>query len=145
MKRLAILLLAAVLSAPAFAIDSGPAFDDPELQQRYDRLVFELRCLMCQNNNIADSNSMIASDLRREVRELIAQGKSDAEIRTYMTDRYGDFVLYRPPVVPRTWLLWAAPALFMLGGLAAAVVIVARRARAARNDPAALDQDAGPS
>ena len=145
MKRLAILLLAAWLSAPALAIDSGPAFEDPELQQRYDRLVYELRCLMCQNNNIADSNSMIASDLRREVRELIAQGKSDAEIRTYMTDRYGDFVLYRPPVAPRTWLLWAAPALFVLGGLAAAVVIVARRARAAHNDPSALDQDADPS
>ena len=143
--RLAILLLASLLATSALAIDSGPAFDDPELQQRYDRLVYELRCLMCQNNNIADSNSMIASDLRREVRELIAQGKSDAEIRTYMTDRYGDFVLYRPPVTPRTWLLWAAPALFMLGGLAVAASIVARRARAARNDPASLDQDAGTS
>lgn len=145
MKRFIALLLAAWLAAPALAIDSGPAFDDPELQQRYDRLVYELRCLMCQNNNIADSNSMIASDLRREVRELIAEGKTDAEIRTYMTERYGDFVLYRPPVAPRTWLLWAAPALFVLGGLAAAVVIVARRARAAQSDPSALDQDADPS
>ena len=142
--RLAALVLASLFATTALAIDSGPAFEDPELQQRYDRLVYELRCLMCQNNNIADSNSMIASDLRREVRELIAQGKTDAEIRTYMTDRYGDFVLYRPPVTPRTWLLWAAPALFVLGGLAAAVLIVVRRARAARNDPSALERDTDP-
>ena len=145
MKRLVTLLLTAVLAAPALAIDSGPAFDDPELQQRYDRLVNELRCLVCQNNSIADSNAMLASDLRREVRELIARGQSDAQIRAYLTARYGDFVLYRPPVVPRTWLLWAAPALLVLGGLAAAGVIVARRARAARNDPSVLDQDADPS
>lgn len=143
--RLVAFALASLLATVALAIDSGPAFEDPELQQRYDRMVNELRCLKCQNNSIADSNSLIAIDLRREVRELIAQGKSDTEIRTYMTDRYGDFVLYRPPVAPRTWLLWAAPALFLLGGLAAASVIVARRARAARSDPSTLDQDADPS
>ena len=143
--RLAALALASLLATAALAIDSGPAFEDPELQQRYDQMVNELRCLMCQNNSIADSNSMIASDLRREVRELIAQGKTDAEIRSYMTDRYGDFVLYRPPVAPRTWLLWAAPALLLFGGVAAASVVIARRARAARNDPTTLDQDADPS
>jgi cytochrome c-type biogenesis protein CcmH len=140
--RFAVLTLAALLATAALAIDSGPAFEDPELQQRYDQLVNELRCLVCQNNSIADSNAMLASDLRREVRELIAAGRSDAEIRTYMTDRYGDFVLYRPPVAPRTWLLWAAPALLLIGGLAIAGVIVARRARTARTDPSMLDQDA---
>jgi cytochrome c-type biogenesis protein CcmH len=143
--RLAVLALGALLATAAHAIDSGPAFDDPELQQRYDTLVNELRCLVCQNNSIADSNAMLASDLRREVRELIAQGKTDAEIRSYMTDRYGDFVLYRPPVAPRTWLLWAAPALLLFGGIAAASVVIARRARAARNDPSTLDQDADPT
>ena len=145
MKRFASLAYAALLATAALAIDSGPAFEDPGLQQRYDQLVNELRCLVCQNNSIADSNAMLATDLRREVRELIAAGKSDAEIRTYMTDRYGDFVLYRPPVAPRTWLLWAAPALLLLGGLAFAGVIVARRARAARTDPSTLDQDADSS
>jgi len=143
--RLAALTLAALLATAAFAIDSGPAFQDPALQERYDRMVYELRCLKCQNNNIADSNSMIAQDLRREVRELIAQGKTDAEIRTFMTERYGDFVLYRPPVTPRTWLLWAAPVLLLVTGLAAAGVIVVRRSRTARNDPSSLDQDADPS
>lgn len=143
--RFAVLTLAALLATAALAIDSGPAFEDPALQQRYDQLVNELRCLVCQNNSIADSNAMLATDLRREVRELIAAGRSDAEIRTYMTDRYGDFVLYRPPVAPRTWLLWAAPALLLIGGLAAASVIVVRRARAARADPSTLDQDADPS
>ena len=143
--RLAVLALAALLATAALAIDSGAAFEDPGLQQRYDKLVNELRCLVCQNNSIADSNAMLASDLRREVRELIAQGKTDAEIRSYMTERYGDFVLYRPPVTPRTWLLWAAPAVLLLGGIAAASVVIARRARAARNDPSTLDQDADPS
>lgn len=143
--RYAVLTLAALLATAALAIDSGPAFQDPELQRRYDQLVNELRCLVCQNNSIADSNATLATDLRREVRELIAAGRSDAEIRTYMTDRYGDFVLYRPPVAPRTWLLWAAPALLLIGGLATAGVIVARRARTARNDPSTLDQDADPS
>ena len=143
--RLAVLVVAAFLTTTALAIDSGPAFEDPILQERYDRLVNELRCLVCQNNSIADSNAMLATDLRREVRELIAAGRSDAEIRTYMTDRYGDFVLYRPPVAPRTWLLWAAPALLLMGGVAAAGIIVARRARTARNDPSTLDQDADPS
>jgi cytochrome c-type biogenesis protein CcmH len=140
--RFTVLTLAALLATAALAIDSGPAFEDPELQQRYDQLVNELRCLVCQNNSIADSNAMLASDLRRKVRELIAAGRSDAEIRTYMTDRYGDFVLYRPPVAPRTWLLWAAPALLLIGGVAIAGVIVARRARTARTDPSMLDQDA---
>ena len=143
--RLAVLALGALLATAALAIDSGPAFEDPELQKRYDTLVNELRCLVCQNNSIADSNAMLASDLRREVRELIAQGKTDAEIRSYMTDRYGDFVLYRPPVTPRTWILWAAPALLLFGGIAAASVVIARRARAARNDPSTLDQDADPT
>ena len=143
--RLAVLVLGALFTTAALPIDSGPAFEDPVLQQRYDNLVNELRCLVCQNNSIADSNAMLASDLRREVRELIAQGRTDAQIRSYMTDRYGDFVLYRPPVAPRTWLLWAAPALLLFGGIAAASVVIARRARVARNDPSTLDQDADPS
>lgn len=145
MMRLAAIAVLWLLIASAWAIDSGPAFQDPALQQRYDNLVAELRCLKCQNQSIADSNSMLASDLRREVRELIQAGRSDADIRSYMTERYGDFVLYRPPFAPRTWLLWAAPALLVLGGIGAATFVVLRRARAAKTDPASLDEDADPS
>ena len=100
----------------AFAIDTAPAFEDPALQARYERLTRELRCLQCRSETIADSNATLAADLRRQLRELMAAGKSDEEIFQYMTDRYGDYVLYKPPVAPRTWLLWAAPILLLVGG-----------------------------
>lgn len=126
----------------AWAVDATPPFPDPAQQARYERLVRDLRCLVCQNESVADSNAMLAADLRREVRDLMVAGKSDDEIRAFMTERYGDFVLYRPPLVPRTWLLWATPALFLAAALFAVFRIVSRRARAARADPAALDEEA---
>ena len=129
------------LSTIAGAVDSGQRFEDPVEQGRYEQLIRDLRCLVCQNESIADSNAPLASDLRREVRDLIAKGRSDAEIRTFLTDRYGDFVLYRPPLRPRTWLLWAAPVFFVLAGLGLVGWIVARRARAARADPGSLDEE----
>jgi cytochrome c-type biogenesis protein CcmH len=138
--RYLILAVAFWLSPIAGAVDSGQRFEDPAEQARYEQLIRDLRCLVCQNESIADSNAPLASDLRREVHDLIAKGRSDAEIRTFLTDRYGDFVLYRPPLRPRTWLLWSAPVLFLLGGLGLVGVIVARRARAARADPASLDE-----
>lgn len=140
-RTLLLLVVLLVAGGGARAIDSEPAFTDPALQQRYERLTHELRCLVCQNQSIADSNATLAADLRREVRELLAQGQSDAEIRDFVTTRYGDFVLYRPPVARRTWLLWAAPLLLLLAGLGTAGFVVARRARAAGSDPAALDQE----
>ena len=100
-----------------------------------------MRCLVCQNNTIADSNATLAADLRREVREMMKAGKSDVEIRAFLTERYGDFVLYLPPVTPRTWLLWAAPALLLLGGAAVAALVILRRTRTARADPAALEEE----
>ncbi len=139
--RLAILAATLVLVAPALAIDTGRAFEDPAQQERYELLIRDLRCLVCQNQSIADSNATLASDLRREVRDMMVAGHSDAEIRAFMTERYGDFVLYRPPVSPRTWLLWAAPALLLLAGLAVATLVIVRRARAARANPAALDDE----
>jgi cytochrome c-type biogenesis protein CcmH len=140
--RYLILAVAFWLSPIAGAVDSGQRFEDPAEQARYEQLIRDLRCLVCQNESIADSNAPLASDLRREVHDLIAKGRSDAEIRTFLTDRYGDFVLYRPPLRPRTWLLWSAPVLFLLGGLGLVGVIVARRARAARADPHSLDEEA---
>ena len=139
--RLAALLVAALMALPAAAIDTGQAFDDPAQQRRYEQLIRELRCLVCQNQSIADSNATLASDLRREVRDMIQGGSSDDEIRAFMTERYGDFVLYEPPMAPRTWLLWLAPALLLLGGIGVTGMVVLRRSRAARANPAALDEE----
>lgn len=138
--RLVAILATLLIAAQAAAIDAGRAFEDADQQARYERLIGELRCLVCQNNSIADSNAMLAADLRREVRDMMAAGQSDAEIRAFMTERYGDFVLYRPPVTARTWLLWAAPALLVVGGLALALLVIRGRARAAR-DPTSLDEE----
>jgi cytochrome c-type biogenesis protein CcmH len=108
--------LALVFAAQAFAIDTEKAFEDPALQARYESINRELRCLVCQNQTIADSNATLAHDLRREVREMIAAGKTDAEIREFMIERYGDFVLYRPRMTATNFLLWAAPVLLLLLG-----------------------------
>lgn len=120
---------------PAYAIDEAPAFQDPAMQARYERLARELRCLVCRSETIADSNAPLAADLRRQLRELMAAGQSDAQILQYMTDRYGDYVLYKPPLVPRTWLLWSAPFLLLLGGVATAIVVIVRKSRLPDTDP----------
>ena len=141
---IAVFLGAMLLAMQALAIDTGRAFEDPEQQARYELLIKDLRCLVCQNQSIADSNATLASDLRREVREMMIAGQSDEQIREFMTARYGDFVLYRPPVSPRTWLLWSAPVLLLLGGLGIAAMVVMRRMRAAKANPAALDEGPDP-
>jgi len=126
----------------ANAIDTEPAFkDDPALQQRYDQLIRQLRCLQCRSETIADSNATLAADLRRQVRESMAAGKSDAEILQFMTDRYGDYVLYNPPVKPLTWLLWGAPVLLILIGGAWAGIVIVRRSRLPDNDSPDLSPD----
>jgi cytochrome c-type biogenesis protein CcmH len=96
------------------------SFDDPDKQARYERLVRELRCLVCQNQSLADSDADLAQDLRDEVFRIIQNGKSDEEAVAFLVERYGDFVLYRPPVKPLTMLLWAGPALLfaVAGGMA---------------------------
>ena len=139
-----LLILATVLAwGAALAIDTERAFDDPALQSRYESIIREVRCLVCQNESIADSNADLAADLRREIREMIAAGKSDDEIRDFMTQRYGDFVLYRPPLTAKTLLLWAAPVLLLaIGGFAAAQFIRRRRAEV-DSDP--WDSRAGPT
>jgi cytochrome c-type biogenesis protein CcmH len=142
-----VLLIAALLMLcvqPVLAIDTQLAFaDDPALQTRYDKLIRELRCVQCRSQSIADSNVGLAADLRREVRELIAAGKSDREILQYMTDRYGEYILYSPPLKPTTWLLWAAPVLLVLIGGAAAVVVIIRKSRLPDDDDTA-SVDSGP-
>ena len=144
MMRELLLGLLLAWAGTATAIEATQAFGDPAMQARYEKLTRELRCLVCQNQTIADSNAGLAVDLRREVRELMESGKSDVEIHTFLTDRYGDFVLYQPPVKPRTYLLWAAPALLVLGGLGTALLVIVRRARVARDNPATLDSNSDP-
>ena len=120
-------LFALPLSAPAK--DAMPAANDPAVEARMLRLTSELRCLVCQNQTVADSHAGLAEDLRAEVRALIRKGQSDEQIVKYMTDRYGDFVLYRPPVKGSTALLWFGPAALLLGGCVALVLVLRRRAR----------------
>jgi len=130
------LLSLLLLAGQAAAIDPLP-FTDAAEEARFRALTAELRCVMCQNQSLADSNAGIANDLRREVLDLMQGGRSDVEIKAYLTERYGDFVLYRPPMRPDTWLLWFAPLLIVLGGGAFVVVILRRRAAMfVKEDPA---------
>jgi cytochrome c-type biogenesis protein CcmH len=92
-------------------------FSDESLRPRYQQLIVELRCPKCQNQNLADSNSPISVDLRRQVQRLLEEGKSNTEIKTYLSDRYSDFILYRPQVKQNTWALWIAPIILLLLGL----------------------------
>jgi cytochrome c-type biogenesis protein CcmH len=133
--RACLLACLLALGGQALAIDTEAAFDDPVLQHRYEAINRELRCLVCQNQTIADSNATLAQDLRREVREMIAAGKTDDEIRDFMIERYGDFVLYRPRMTAQNFLLWAAPALLLLGGAVAVVRVVRKRTQEAELEP----------
>jgi cytochrome c-type biogenesis protein CcmH len=136
MRALFALLVVLMLALPAFALDTAPAFDDPAQQERYQRIIRELRCLQCRSESIADSGVTLAADLRRQVREMMAAGKSDQEIFQHMVDRYGDYVLYKPPVTPRTWLLWGAPVLLLVVGATAAGFVIARKSKLPDTDPA---------
>ena len=108
-----------MLVTPAAAIDTSEAFDDPKLQARYEKLISEVRCLKCQNQSIKDSNVFLAADLRREIRRLIDEGKTDGEIADFLVTRYGEFALYRPRATGKTLILWIVPfVLVLLGGFA---------------------------
>jgi cytochrome c-type biogenesis protein CcmH len=118
-QRVVIFVTCILLSVGALAIDTGKAFDDPVLQARYENLIDEVRCVTCQNQTIKDSNAFIAADLRREIRRLMVEGKTDAEISEFLVTRYGDFVLYRPRFSGKTLALWIAPFFLVLfGGVA---------------------------
>jgi cytochrome c-type biogenesis protein CcmH len=119
------MLLAGTLTA--FAIDTGVAFDDPVLQARYEKIIAEVRCLKCQNQSIKDSNAFLASDLRREIRRMLEEGMTDAEIYDFLVDRYGEFALYRPRASGKTLFLWIAPGLLLFGGAFQLVRVVRRR------------------
>jgi cytochrome c-type biogenesis protein CcmH len=118
-----------VAFAQVQAAEAVSASDDPVLEARMVRLTSELRCLVCQNQTIADSHSGLAIDLRQQVREKLQQGQSDQQIVDYMTARYGDFVLYRPPFNAATAFLWLGPGVMAVGGLLALGLVLRRRSR----------------
>ncbi len=148
LRRLLVAATLALVAAAGIAREAAPAAVDPVLEARMTRITSELRCLVCQNQTIADSNADLAADLRRQTRELLKQGKTDAEIVDYMTARYGDFVLYRPPLRATTLLLWFGPSAMLLGGAAVLVLVLRRRSRlpgeAFEPDEDDADLDAGP-
>lgn len=122
--------IALLFSAPtAWAGEARPLANDPAVEERLKHLAVELRCLVCQNQTLADSNAPLAEDLRREVREKIVQGMNDKEIIDFLVSRYGDFVLYRPPLKSTTTLLWIGPFVLLVGGGIALVVALKRRGK----------------
>ena len=123
------MLLAAVLGMAAVAAQGDAALD-----ARLKTLENELRCLVCQNQTLAESNAPLAEDLRKEVRELAVAGKSDDDIRAYLVARYGDFVLYKPPVKPTTYALWFGPFVLLVAGIVVWVSVLRRRARMRAGD-----------
>lgn len=135
MRKLLGALAFSLLATQVLAIDTGAAFDDPELQARYEKIIDEVRCLKCQNNTIKDSNAFLASDLRREIRRMIAEGMTDAEIFDFLVARYGEFALYRPRTSGKTLILWVAPFIFLLGG----GIVVWRITRARMDLPIDVD------
>lgn len=114
-------------TAAVIAKDMPLRFKDEAKQQRYDELLEELRCLVCQNESLADSRADLAQDLRREIYAMIAEGKSDEAITGFLVRRYGDFVLYRPPLKRTTWLLWFGPFILLLAALVIVVLFVRSR------------------
>lgn len=121
-----IIVMAGFLAMPALANTEG--FSTAE-EARYQGLISELRCLVCQNQTIAESNAPLALDLRRQVEEMMRAGRSDDEIRHYLTERYGDFVLYKPPLKKTTWILWLGPFLLLAGALCVAMFVIRQSRR----------------
>jgi cytochrome c-type biogenesis protein CcmH len=142
MRATALLALALLLSAPlALAVDSSPPLPDPAMQQRYLALTHELRCMQCQNESLADSPVGLASDLRRDVRELMLAGQSDEQIRDHMVARYGEFILFRPRMNWRNAWLWSTPAVLMLIGLGIGVRVLRQRTRRVGPDEPGADNE----
>ncbi|HQZ31437.1 MAG TPA: cytochrome c-type biogenesis protein CcmH [Arenimonas sp.] len=129
--------LALLLACAAAAAMEPIKFNDDAEEARFRALSAELRCVMCQNQSLADSNAQIAHDLRLQVLTLMREGKTDREIKDYLVARYSDFVLYSPPVRPSTWLLWFGPGVMLLGGAVVVVLVVRKRAGTAPAAPPA--------
>ena len=140
MKQIFLITLCLVSFGLSQAKDAAPLVDDPVTEQRLISISEEMRCLVCQNESLAGSRSDLANDLREQIRILIKEGKTDEQIRSFMVERYGDFVLYRPPVKPITWLLWIGPFIILMIGIAGLFTFLRRR-NAAVNNIALSDED----
>ena len=127
MKTFFLMLFLVLGTQFASAKDAAPLVDDPATEQRLIVISEEMRCLVCQNESLAGSRSDLANDLRAEIRVLIREGKSDDQIRAFMVERYGDFVLYRPPMKPLTWLLWIGPFVILALGITGLLMYLRRR------------------
>ena len=125
MRWLSVILL--LLPCLAAAKEARPLADNPQVEARLKHLAVELRCLVCQNQTLADSDAPLAEDLRREIREMISKGMSDQDIIDFLVARYGDFVLYRPPLKATTALLWVGPFLLLIAGATTLVFVLRRR------------------
>ena len=139
----ALLLVMLAAHLPARSADAPVAAANPELEARMMLLAAELRCLVCQNQTIADSHAELAQDLRQQIRDMLAKNMSERQILDYMTERYGDFVLYRPPFKASTLLLWVGPAVLMVGALGTLLLVLRRRQRMPADafDPDTPDDD----
>jgi cytochrome c-type biogenesis protein CcmH len=144
LKRLPLVALLLAATWPAFAIDPVPPLPDPVFQARYVALTRELRCLKCMGETVADTPAMFAVDIRRQVREMVEDGRSDEEVRQYMVDRYGEIILLRPRWSARNAWLWLAPALFLLGGAWIGWNIVRQRRQLLDSDDDPVDEEARP-
>lgn len=140
MKPLALFVLLLAVATAAPAIDPE-GLDDPVLQQRYQALIHELRCLKCQGETVADTPAMFAVDIRRQVRQLVTEGRSDDEIKQYLVDRYGELILLKP----RSPWLWITPAIFLLAGALVAWRVVIQRRELLASDTSEPDEGAGPA
>jgi cytochrome c-type biogenesis protein CcmH len=141
--RIVLLIGCVFFCTSVMAMDADERLDDPELRARYESITDEVRCLVCQNQTIADSSAPLAADLRREIRKMIAAGQSDAEIKTFLIDRYGDFVLYRPRFESWTAALWLAPFVLLLFGVGGFAFTLRRRASLPINKDAPQRADNG--
>jgi cytochrome c-type biogenesis protein CcmH len=139
LRFLSLLLICLVVSL-AVAKDAQPLAEDPAVEQRLTNLAQELRCLVCQNETLADSRADLAEDLRGEIREQIKAGKSDKEIIAFLTQRYGDFILYRPRVTYTTYLLWFGPFVLLLGGLYVLFHYIKQRRELISEKPLSADE-----
>ena len=140
MKTWLIVLMLALATLSAQAKEAAPLAQDEAVEKRLVDISSELRCLVCQNESLSGSHAELANDLRREIRTLIKDGKSDKEIMGFMVDRYGDFVRYRPPLKGSTFLLWFGPGLFMVGGITALVLYLRRRNKAITDTPLSAEE-----
>lgn len=133
-------ILVCVFVSPGYAKEAAPLAEDEAVEKRLVEISSELRCLVCQNESLSGSHAELANDLRREIRALIKDGKSDSEIMEFMVSRYGDFVRYRPPLKGTTLLLWFGPALLLVGAVGALFLYLRRRDKAIADAPLSAEE-----